>query len=306
MVAVRAPRICPARSRTCLGQSGYNKRLRAALPLIKRLIRVLAADTDLWADPMWMVDSTPVECARSRPTVQAVEPGRLGRLRLLRLPLPVLLGPAAAPGLHPGRAAGHLGAGRPETRRTPGPHRRPRTRPDPDRRPARAGDHRRQGLRLRRARPLPRRPRRARCCARPTATARPRPGEHLLKPIRQLIESVNDTLKGQLDLELHGGRSIDGVGARVAPTPPRPHRRHLAQPRHRPTRHPIPDRLRPLIKFGLTRLGRVSQSAVDADGVQASSGNAEEESDTSFRRGQRGDPGRHVASASSAWGVTYP
>jgi hypothetical protein len=44
----------------------------------------------------------------------------------------------------------------------------------------------------------------------------PRPGEHLLKPIRQLIESVNDTLKGQLDLELHGGRSIAGVGARVA------------------------------------------------------------------------------------------
>jgi len=43
----------------------------------------------------------------------------------------------------------------------------------------------------------------------------PRPGEHLLKPIRQLIESVNDTLKGQLDLELHGGRSIEGVAARV-------------------------------------------------------------------------------------------
>jgi transposase InsO family protein len=44
----------------------------------------------------------------------------------------------------------------------------------------------------------------------------PRPDEHLLKPIRQLIESVNDTLKGQLDLELHGGRSIEGVGVRVA------------------------------------------------------------------------------------------
>src|SRR3954468_20227397 len=44
----------------------------------------------------------------------------------------------------------------------------------------------------------------------------PHPGEHLLKPVRQLIESVNDTLKGQLDLELHGGRSIEGVGARVA------------------------------------------------------------------------------------------
>ncbi|MFJ6722456.1 hypothetical protein [Streptomyces sp. NPDC091259] len=35
----------------------------------------------------------------------------------------------------------------------------------------------------------------------------PRPGKHLLKPIRQLIESVNDTLKGQLDLERHGART---------------------------------------------------------------------------------------------------
>ena len=50
------------------GQSGYNKRLRAALPLLRRLIRMLATDTDLWADPVWLVDSTPVECARSRPT----------------------------------------------------------------------------------------------------------------------------------------------------------------------------------------------------------------------------------------------
>lgn len=44
----------------------------------------------------------------------------------------------------------------------------------------------------------------------------PRPGEHLLKPIRQRIESVNDTLKGQLGLELHGGRTVSGVGARIA------------------------------------------------------------------------------------------
>ena len=61
---------CPARFPYLPGQSGYNKRLRAALPLLKRVIRVLAADTDLWADPVWLVDSTPVECARSRPTVQ--------------------------------------------------------------------------------------------------------------------------------------------------------------------------------------------------------------------------------------------
>lgn len=44
----------------------------------------------------------------------------------------------------------------------------------------------------------------------------PRPGEELLKPIRQLIESLNDTLKGQLDLELHGARTATGVGARIA------------------------------------------------------------------------------------------
>jgi hypothetical protein len=45
--------------------------------------------------------------------------------------------------------------------------------------------------------------------------AKPRPGEHLLKPIRQLIESVNDTLKGQLDLERYGARTPAGVLARV-------------------------------------------------------------------------------------------
>ncbi|GAB2922328.1 hypothetical protein [Streptomyces heilongjiangensis] len=32
-----------------------------------------------------------------------------------------------------------------------------------------------------------------------------RKGESLLKSVRQLIESVNDTLEGQLDLERHGG-----------------------------------------------------------------------------------------------------
>lgn len=31
-------------------------------------------DTDRWTDPVWTVDSTPVECARSRPTVKLSEP----------------------------------------------------------------------------------------------------------------------------------------------------------------------------------------------------------------------------------------
>jgi hypothetical protein len=43
---------------------------------------------------------------------QAVGVGRVGRLRLLRQPLPLLLGAAAAPGLHPARPAGRLRAGR--------------------------------------------------------------------------------------------------------------------------------------------------------------------------------------------------
>jgi len=43
----------------------------------------------------------------------------------------------------------------------------------------------------------------------------PRPGQRLLGPLRQLIESANDTLKGQLDLERHGGRTIEGVTVRV-------------------------------------------------------------------------------------------
>jgi hypothetical protein len=41
-------------------------------------------------------------------------------------------------------------------------------------------------------------------------------GEPMLKKVRQLIESVNDTLKGQLDLEDHGGRNCAGVAIRVA------------------------------------------------------------------------------------------
>jgi hypothetical protein len=41
-------------------------------------------------------------------------------------------------------------------------------------------------------------------------------GEPMLKKVRQLIESVNDTLKGQLDLEQHGGRTFEGVAIRVA------------------------------------------------------------------------------------------
>jgi hypothetical protein len=52
------------------GQSGYNRRLRAAAGLITTLIRMLAADSSLWSDDVWVADSTPVECGRSRETVK--------------------------------------------------------------------------------------------------------------------------------------------------------------------------------------------------------------------------------------------
>jgi hypothetical protein len=42
-----------------------------------------------------------------------------------------------------------------------------------------------------------------------------RAGAHLFKPLRQTIESINQTFKGQLDLERHGGRIPAGVTARI-------------------------------------------------------------------------------------------
>lgn len=43
----------------------------------------------------------------------------------------------------------------------------------------------------------------------------PRVGARFFKPLRQVIESINDTFKGQLDLEHHGGRTPAGVLIRV-------------------------------------------------------------------------------------------
>ena len=50
---------------------------------------------------------------------------------------------------------------------------------------------------------------------RPDRTDEPRRFGNLAG-VRQWIESVNDTLKGQLDLEAHGARSAAGVYVRVA------------------------------------------------------------------------------------------
>ena len=63
----------------------------------------------------------------------------------------------------------------------------------------------------------------------------PRRGARFLKPLRQLIESVNETLNGQLDLERHGGHTPQGVVTRVlqrllALTAAIWHNRHSRQP----------------------------------------------------------------------------
>jgi hypothetical protein len=42
-----------------------------------------------------------------------------------------------------------------------------------------------------------------------------RPGTALFKPLRQTIESINQTFKAQLDLERHGGHTPAGVTIRV-------------------------------------------------------------------------------------------
>jgi DDE family transposase len=195
-------------------QPGYNKRLRAAAPLIRHCIRALAAATTAWTDDVWVVDSTPVECGRSRQTAQRsdlagwAEYGYCAshsryfwglRLHLVAtlggLPVGFALSGAKAderqvllaifgadPALlaqRPGQTLigdkNYYGRDFEATLADAGVHLL---------RPARKGE-----------------PERAGAC--------------LFKPLRQVIESVNETFKGQLDLERHGGHTPAGVIVRV-------------------------------------------------------------------------------------------
>jgi len=196
------------------GQSGYNKRLRAASGLVVRVIGILARDTSLWSDDVWVVDSTPVECGRSRETAKRsdlagwAEYGYCAshsrffwglRLHLLctlgGLPVAFALTGAKAderqtllgmletdPALvttHPGQTV--------------------------------IGDKNYYGRDFEQAltdRELH--------LLRPARKGEPeRAGAPLFKPLRQTIESINQTFKGQLDLERHGGRTVSGVIVRV-------------------------------------------------------------------------------------------
>ncbi len=195
------------------GQPGYNKRLRKLAGTMSWLIRELARDTTLWTDDVWVVDSTPVECGRSRETARRsdlagwAEYGYCAshsryfwglRLHLLctlhGLPVGFALTGAKADERHallailddPDLAALLPGQviigdknyyGRTfEATLADGEVRLLR--------PARQGEPDRAGTRF-------------------------------FKPLRQVIESVNDTFKGQLDLERHGGHTPAGVLVRV-------------------------------------------------------------------------------------------
>jgi hypothetical protein len=193
-------------------QPGYNKRLRAARGLIQFCARALAASTSLWTDDVWVVDSTPVECARSRETVKRsdlagwAEYGYCAshsrwfwglRLHLVTtlhgLPVGFALAGAKADErqvLLDILAAGGLPASTGQVI---------------------IGDKNYYGRDFEAALATA-----ELTLLRPARKGEPEPaGRRYFKPLRQVIESVNDTLKGQLDLERHGGRTVDGVTVRV-------------------------------------------------------------------------------------------
>jgi hypothetical protein len=193
-------------------QPGYNKRLRAARGLILHCTRALAASTSLWTDDVWVVDSTPVEYARSRETVRRSD--LAGRAQYgycashsrwfwgLRLHLVCTLH-----GLPVGFA---LAGAKADERQVLLDILSDESLTWPEGQTV-IGDKNYYGRdfeKLLREAGL--------VLLRPARKGEPEPaGRQYFKPLRQVIESVNDTFKGQLDLERHGGRTVDGVMVRV-------------------------------------------------------------------------------------------
>jgi Transposase DDE domain len=195
-------------------QAGYNKRLRAASGLLKALIRVLATECSSWTDDLWLIDSTPVECGRSRPTARrSALAGWAGygycashsrffwglRLHLVCTPAGLPISFALT---NPKTDEREVARDLLEIEPALLAHRPGQTVMADKGYASREFE---TFLNERGATLL-----------RPTfKNEKTRPGARLLKPFRQIIESVNDTLKGQLDLERHGGRTAGGVAARV-------------------------------------------------------------------------------------------
>ncbi|MDL5204645.1 IS982 family transposase [Streptomyces sp. ALI-76-A] len=195
-------------------QSGYNKRLRGASSLVTSVIRILAADTSLWSDDVWLVDSTPAGCGCSRETAKRSDLAGWAQYGYcashsryfwgLRLQLMCTLG-----GLPILFALTGAKADERETLRDTLD-----TAPDvAASRPGQTiiGDKNYYGREFEHD-----------LTERHLELLRParkgeaeRAGAHLFKPLRQVIESINQTFKGQLDLERNGGKSPAGVAVRV-------------------------------------------------------------------------------------------
>lgn len=191
----------------------YNKRLRHAAATMQYIIATLARDCPSWHDDLWLVDSTPVECGRSRETVKRSDMAGYAtygycashsrffwglRLHLIATPsgLPVAyaLTGAKTDERDTALAMIHLD---PALDR-PGQV----LMADKGYRSAVfESELNDRGITL--IRPKVR------------SEKTERPHTQFLKPFRQIIESVNQTLKAQLDLERHGGRKPQGVCARV-------------------------------------------------------------------------------------------
>jgi hypothetical protein len=195
-------------------QPGYNKRLRKLAGTVTWLIEALARDTSMWSDDVWVVDSTPVECGRSRETARRSELAGWAEYGYcashsryfwgLRLHLV-----CTVHGLPVGFAL--TGAKADERQTLLGILDQ-----DPDLARDRAGqtiigDKNYFGADFETA-----------LAAAGLDLLRParkgekeRAGARFFKPLRQVIESINDTFKGQLDLERHGGHTPAGVLVRV-------------------------------------------------------------------------------------------
>jgi len=193
------------------GRSGYNKRLRRCGELFQHVIGALTRACPSSTDDLWLVDSTPVECGRSRETTKRsdlagyAEYGYCAshsrffwglRLHLVTntvgLPLAFALTGAKADERDTCLDMIAL-AGLPTEGAT-------LIADKGYRRASFEEDLNAAGITL----------------IRPNLKSeKPRGGRPFLTAWRQTIESVNQTLKAQLDLERHGGRTRAGVAARV-------------------------------------------------------------------------------------------
>lgn len=190
---------------------GYNKRLRHAGELLQHVIGYLARQCRSYTDDVWLVDSTPVECGRSRETAKRsdlagwAEYGYCAshsryfwglRLHLITTPsgLPIAYALAGAKTDERDVAAdmiAHTGLD---------PAGQTLIADKGYRRASFESDLNTAGVTV--IRPA-------------LKTEQPRAGNRFLRAFRQTIESVNQTLKAQLDLERHGGRTPPGVCARI-------------------------------------------------------------------------------------------